>query len=663
MSEKLRKQFEEMKAKYKDTLLLFRVGDFYESYDEDAEIVAKELGITLTKKGNTKMAGFPHHALDTYLPKLVRAGNRVAMCDQLEDPKMTKKLVKRGITEDQSSTSSVEQSTPQVKHFNSPKTMEVKNIPLSDIQPSPLNPRKTFDEEGIRDLADNIRQNGLLQPITIRPVEGKDVPYEIVCGERRYRAFILNQQIRVQVPSDIPCIVRDMTDEEALDAMITENLQRQDVDPIEEAFAFGQLVKTGKSIEEIALRFGKSKRFIQERIKLDNLLPELKKMVTDGNLHIGAAMHVCKLTEDEQREFLEWCDDQEGISKRDAEEFTNDLFMNIGKADWHRDFKGPCGTTCIECPFNNANVGCLFYEMKPHDATCTNRERWNAKHYSWLCQRIDDNADVLVKDGDNLEAGKSVIVGEPGYFVEDCAEYKSLLDYIRGKGFKIVNKEDYFERYSSYREEDDRLKEKLANNEVYRAVVVEAKWKGVDVCIRYYEFKKTGTEHSSDEVQAMQLVYEYKENERKNSTNIASKLRSVLADMEPTELPAEPLSQTESLILLTLILRKASYKFRNGIDLTSTYSPEPKVLNYARAHTDQVHQICRDFIREELSSAGVEYNIDLQDCQYMLLQEWAKEQADEVKTALALKLRKKQAKIEEQLTALGYNTDGTKMDF
>lgn len=663
MSEKLRKQFEEMKAKYKDTLLLFRVGDFYESYEEDAEIVAKELGITLTKKGNTKMAGFPQHSLDTYLPKLVRAGKRVAMCDQLEDPKQTKRLVKRGITEDQSSTSSVEQSTSQVKHFNSSKAMEVKNIPLSDIQPSPLNPRKTFDEEGIHDLADNIRQNGLLQPITIRPVEGKDTPYEIVCGERRYRAFILNQKIRVQVPSDIPCIVRDMTDEEALDAMITENLQRQDVDPIEEAFAFGQLVKTGKSIEEIALRFGKSKRFIQERIKLDNLLPELKKMVTDGNLHIGAAMHVCKLTEDEQREFLEWCDDQEGISKRDAEEFTNDLFMNISKADWHRDFKGSCGTTCIECPFNNANVGCLFYEMKPHDATCTNRERWNSKHYSWLCQRIDDNADVLVKDGDNLEAGKSVIVGEPGYFVENCAEYELLLDYIRGKGFKIVNKEDYFERYSSYREEDDRLKEKLANNEVYRAVVVEAKWKGVDVCIRYYEFKKTGTEHSSDEVQAMQLVNEYKENERKNSTNIASKLRSVLADMEPTELPAEPLSQTESLILLTLILRKASYKFRNGIDLTSTYSPEPKALNYARAHTDQVHQICRDFIREELSSAGVEYNKDLQDCQYMLLQEWAKEQADEVKTALALKLRKKQAKIEEQLTALGYNTDGTKMDF
>ena len=664
MDEKIKKKFDEMKAKHQDAILLFRVGNFYEAYGEDATVVADQLGIIITDRGGEKIAAFPAFMLDKHLPKLVRAGKRVAMCDQLEDPKLTKKPVKRGITEDQSSTSSVEQSTPQVKHFNSPKTMEVKNIPLSDIQPSPLNPRKTFDEEGIRDLADNIRQNGLLQPITIRPVEGKDVPYEIVCGERRYRAFILNQQIRVQEPSDIPCIVRDMTDEEALDAMITENLQRQDVDPIEEAFAFGQLVKTGKSIEEIALRFGKSKRFIQERIKLDNLLPELKKMVTDGNLHIGAAMHVCKLTEDEQREFLEWCNDQEDISKQDAEEFTDDLFMNISKADWHRDFKGSCGTTCEKCPFNNANVGCLFYEMKPHDATCTNRAKWNAKRFSWFLQMITDNADVLVKEGEDLEAGKTIVLKEcNSYYMGRCEDFQPLLDKVAGMGFRVVDVDDLFERYSSYRENDERLKAKLEANEVYRCLVISADYRGTGIDVRYYQWKKNVAAENGDEAKAMQLVNEYKENERKNVTATATKLRDVLADMEPTELPTEALSQTESLILLTLILRKASYKFRNGIDLTSTYSPEPKVLNYARAHTDQVHQICRDFLRETLSAAGVEYDADLQECQRLLLDEWAKEATEEVVNDMAAKLAKKQSKIEERLTALGYNTDGTKMDF
>ena len=98
------KQFLDLKAKHPDAVMLFRCGDFYETYSTDAIIASEILGITLTKRANGKgktveMAGFPHHALDTYLPKLVRAGKRVAICDQLEDPKMTKKLVKRGITE------------------------------------------------------------------------------------------------------------------------------------------------------------------------------------------------------------------------------------------------------------------------------------------------------------------------------------------------------------------------------------------------------------------------------------------------------------------------------------------------------------------------------------------------------------------------------------
>ena len=99
------KQFFDFKAKYPEALLLFRCGDFYETYCEDAITASRILGITLTHRNNgagargDEMAGFPHHALDTYLPKLIRAGKRVAICDQLEDPKLTKKLVKRGITE------------------------------------------------------------------------------------------------------------------------------------------------------------------------------------------------------------------------------------------------------------------------------------------------------------------------------------------------------------------------------------------------------------------------------------------------------------------------------------------------------------------------------------------------------------------------------------
>src|SRR5690349_21450195 len=100
----LMKQYYGIKSKYPDALLLFRVGDFYETFGEDAVRTAAVLGIVLTRRANGKgtyieLAGFPHHSLDSYLPKLVRAGHRVAICDQLEDPKLTKKIVKRGVTE------------------------------------------------------------------------------------------------------------------------------------------------------------------------------------------------------------------------------------------------------------------------------------------------------------------------------------------------------------------------------------------------------------------------------------------------------------------------------------------------------------------------------------------------------------------------------------
>ena len=641
----IKKKYEEIKQKHPGCVVLFRVGDYYECYYDDADAVSSALSIELQQDGEHKKAGFPFHALDNYLPMLIRNGIRVAI---MEESKI--------------------QPENTGEELKDTKSLAVKNINLSLIEPSPLNPRKTIDEEGIRELADNILQHGLLQPITVRTIEAdsKDPVghFEIVCGERRFRAFKLNLERVPGYTKKIPCIVREMSDADALDAMITENLQRKDVDPIEEAFAFGQLNKHGKSIDEIAARFGKSKRFITERIKLDSLLPELKKMVTDDKLHIGAAMHICKLTEDEQRKFLDGCADEEEVTKSDAEKFTDYLFMEIERAEWESDFEGTCNTTCEKCPFNNANAGCLFYEMKPHDAVCTNRDKWNAKRNSWLLHIVEENADVLVKSGCKLEAGKTVVVVSDvkDYYKESNKEYEPLIQRIKDMGFEVVKKNDYFDGYSSYREDDERLQDKLAKNEVYRCLVVDATWRGTEIYVRYYSFKKQGNEESADEVQAMRLVNEYKENRLKSASTLASKLRDILRNMEPTKLSTEPLNKTESLVLMTLILKKCSYKFRIALNIDYSYSTEPQALNYAKAHTEQVHQICRDFLREELSSTGVEYNTDMQVCQSMLLQEWAKEQTEQMSTDNALKLAKKQAKIEEKLTALGYNTDGTKID-
>ena len=198
---------------------------------------------------------------------------------------------------------------------------------------------------------------------------------------------------------------------------------------------------------------------------------------------------------------------------------------------------------------------------------------------------------------------------------------------------------------------------------MYRCLVVEATWRGTEIYVRYYSFKSDGgTQESSEEVQAMRLVAQYRENERKKSSGIAAKLRALLSEIQPTDFSKEPLSKTESLVLLALILRNTSYEFRKEIGLDVQTTSEPKVLSYAREHTGDVHKICRGFIRDELASAPAEYNIDLQECQHVLLQEWSKEKSNEVIAEMEEKMAKKQSKIEEKLTALGYNTDGAKID-
>lgn len=551
---------------------------------------------------------------------------------------------------------------------------QIKNIPLASIEPSPMNPRKTFDKEALQELADNILQHGLLQPITVRPIEANDKDplghFEIVCGERRYRAFKLNLENVPKFTNTIPCIVREMSDEDALDAMITENLQRKDVDPIEEAFAFGQLHKNGKSVDEIALRFGKSKRFIAERIKLDNLLPELKKWVTKGWMNIGAAMHIAKLTEVDQKKFYdeyeeeEIGDDTDPITFDDAENFTDELFMHIERADWHHTFEGSCNTTCEKCPFNDANVGCLFYEMKPHNASCTNRTRWNAKRASWLMQIVKDNADVLVKEGESLETGKTVVVTQEQspWSIERAKDYQPTLDAIKAQGYKIVKKEEIFERYSNYSEDDERLKEKLANNEVYRCLLVDAGWRGTEITTRYFAWKREAEGENSDQATAMQLISNLQENRRKSNENKSNRLRSVLNEMNPSELSNDALTANEALIFMILILRRCSHKFRDLCGVVG-YDHKKSLMDYVLENKEKSNQIMRDFMREVLGGSDVTWSADLQQCQSLLLQEWAKDKVDEVEGEYAAKLAKKQEKIKEKLLALGYDTDGKKLAF
>lgn len=135
---------------------------------------------------------------------------------------------------------------------------ELKMLKLAHITPSPTNPRKTFDEDTIDELAKSIFEKGVISPIMVRPL-GKET-YELVCGERRYRAS-LSVHAEHKDRNTIPAYIRDMSDDEALELQITENLQRKDVHPMEEAAAFKTLVERNHPAEEISNRLGKSVYF------------------------------------------------------------------------------------------------------------------------------------------------------------------------------------------------------------------------------------------------------------------------------------------------------------------------------------------------------------------------------------------------------------------
>lgn len=577
--------------------------------------------------------------------------------------------------------------------------MEVKQISIGKISPSPMNPRKTFDEEALEELANNISRQGLLQPITVRPVEYQDelddetgevvsfpISYEIVCGERRFRAVTQLKQKEDEANIErakshrkktdkwqtISCIVRAMTDDHAFDAMITENLQRKDVDPVEEAFAFAQLIKKGSKVEDIALRFGKSYRFVLDRVKLNSLIPELLMMVKDGRMAISAGMIICKLDEEEQQKFYKnittgyYYDNN--IGKNDAQRYVDKLFLSIENSEWIDDgavdFKGSCGCACAECSFNTANHGCLFYEMNTDEPQCTNREKFLQKERDYFMSIIEKELDVLVKSGETLEPGKTVIAANLDNYSGEAykSHYNQLVADIKAKGIAVINPLDVFERYSSYNKEDERLKEKLAKNEVYRTFSIECGYNGVRMEEKYFSFKKDVDAVSDESLKESQevntLVAKYKRNIEIAQEKQVAELRKMASEMGIAKRKGD-ISDTEQLAIDVLILSKCGYRFRDKYGLNR--GKDDGMIDFAKNNQADRNIWYREFMREIFGSADVTYNKTYQSLMYRVMNEWLPKESTELGQSIIKELDKKNSRIKEKLEKLGYDVHGKKL--
>lgn len=239
---------------------------------------------------------------------------------------------------------------------------EFKLLAIGQIKPDPNQPRKFYEESAMNELIDSVKQKGILQPILVRP-KGKS--HLLVCGERRYRAA------KEAGLTEIPAVIRELTDEEALELQIIENLQRKDVHPMEEAVAFKSLSEKF-SIEEIAMRVGKSASFVAKRIKLTDLVKDAQDIFFMGKMDMSDAIKLAKLDPRDQDEIIKerapknWRNSKQDWHLGNIEWMIREKEQDLAGAVFKANDKNlyPEAGACNVCPHNSANHPLLFDDQK-----------------------------------------------------------------------------------------------------------------------------------------------------------------------------------------------------------------------------------------------------------------------------------------------------------
>lgn len=566
--------------------------------------------------------------------------------------------------------------------------MEVQNIRIDLISPSPLNPRKTFEVAALEELASNIEKQGLLQPITVRVAKSEDVTnletgdvttipcsYEIVCGERRFRALSLlkgkeDEENVAKIKAHrkkserfqtISCIVREMNDDEAFDAMITENLQRKDVDPIEEAFAFSQLTEKGNSLEDIALRFGKSTRFVFDRIKLNSLIPELKTRVRDGEIPLSGAMILSKLDEETQKEFNEEEDEQ--CTTAMIRDYVSNSFLELDKADWIKEDADNWGKDefkqCSQCESNTCNHGCLFYEMNNKNARCINASCFSKKRIAYVIRKIMLESDNLVKVGEALSFGKTVIVAKnESYWGEERkAQHEVALESVKQLGFEIINPDEAFRGQCYYKADDERTLKMLEDGNIYRCISFFGNYYP-EFEVKFYYVRK---ELSS----SISAVADIKEIERDKINSQLKRAKEIVVEKsaetmrewaknKPYAEKVEELSINEQLVFDVLALSNCSSDYLKTLNLNK-WGKESDFVNYVKSNQTDRNKWYRGFIAECLSSNNVNFYLYLQTCQNILFSEQYPDDFNALTKKLTDSCDKREQKLKAQLQELENN--------
>ena len=404
----------------------------------------------------------------------------------------------------------VAETSPAEQPAAHPET-DVRLLDLNKIVNSTYNPRKNFREDTLLELAESIKQSGVLQPICVRP---RDEGFEIVYGERRYWAAAMAGL------KFIPALIRELSDAEAEDAAITENLQREDVKPREEAAAYNKAIQSGRhTIESLVCKFGKSEAYIRSRLKLCELIDALAEMLDKEDISVGVATEIAKYPAEIQQEvyndhFAEGCYNSwktariKDIARRLYERYMTKLeSYNFDKIE------------CLSCQHNTANQVLFRDECAGGCAGCQNRECMIRKNEEFLVQKAlkllkDDPRTTLATAGDTPVAVLEALEKE-GYHVEELEYYINYYDtapqmpdapqaenYVSETDFAEAQ-ERYEARMARFAEQTQQLEFNVSEGRVRKYAVIRS----LDIEFRYEELDDEEQEVTVDDGQGGHTVH------------------------------------------------------------------------------------------------------------------------------------------------------------
>lgn len=550
---------------------------------------------------------------------------------------------------------------------NNPDNKERKavNIASDLIEPSNYNARKTFDADALKELAQSISVHGLIQPITVRRKGEKGEHYEIICGERRFRAC------RLLNLAEIPCIIREVTDQQAYDLSISENLQREDVPPMEAAEAYKRLIDTKRyDIASLAIQYGKSEKHIYQMLKLCDLIKGIANLVSEGKLTASAGIVVSKYDKKIQEDILndrlgkdgtgEWCHISANILEgRIRNCYTNNL------DNYHFD-----KTKCLKCAHNSTNFD-LFADGSGC-GKCTNKKCLSDKLTAYLVEQaqavaLADPKLVFVGEQYSQDNEATQIIKKGGYEFKNVQTY-SLTSYPTAptapKATDYKKPEDFDKAQQQYDKEQEKYTKRTAQLDELKEqgkIRVYAKIDSSNVKLYYKEVATKDTKTNA------QLIADLTAKRERNSEianeKTAEDLRDVLRKEQIPQSAFTADEETAMYFFMLSALRRHNYK-AIGLKENDYYGlSDERKLKIAQSLTEEQKTVVRrDYLYSHLTNGTNTVSNTKGGMMLAFSKQHLPEKTEAVVAARQEEYGKKNARLDERIAGLKEAEKRTKAD-